>query len=189
MRRAKGVVLAFAAQRESGDTAQLAQCGHAVTATGQDLVGVGLVAHVPHHAVVRGVEHIVQGHRQLDRPEVGAEVPTGLGHAVQHIGPQFLGQRLELAAGQGPQVRRCIHFLQQRVSVCGHRLIRGRRRRAWRTVCADLRHQSIGKIRRWQARTQCERPTTMWARALKACTFCRPLSARACKDCWYRDCA
>ena len=68
--------------RKTRDAAQLAQRVHAVTAAGQDLVGIGLVAHVPHQAVFRGVEHMVQRHGQLHRSQVGAEVPAGLRNAL-----------------------------------------------------------------------------------------------------------
>jgi hypothetical protein len=45
---AEGVVLALVAPRKAADAAQLAQRVHAVAPAGQDLVRVGLVAHVPH---------------------------------------------------------------------------------------------------------------------------------------------
>ena len=42
------------------------------------------MAHVPHDAVVRRVEHIVQSHGQLNRAEVRAEMPACFGNAVEH---------------------------------------------------------------------------------------------------------
>ena len=45
---------------------ELAVCRETVTAAGEYLVGVGLVADIPHNTVVWGVEDIMQRHRQLE---------------------------------------------------------------------------------------------------------------------------
>jgi hypothetical protein len=37
-------------------------------------VRVGLVAHVPHQAIIRRVEHIVQGDGELDGAKTGGQV-------------------------------------------------------------------------------------------------------------------
>ena len=110
VRGAKGVVRAFAAHRKARDAAQLAQRGHALAPTGEDFVRVGLVAHVPHDAVVGGVEDVVQRHRQLHRAQVGAQMPPGFRDAVEHVGPQLVGQHRQLGAGQHPQVGRIVDF-------------------------------------------------------------------------------
>ena len=93
VRGAEGVVLAFVATREAADAAELAQRVHAVAPAGEDLVRVGLVADVPHQAVVGGVEDVVQRDRQLDRAEVARQVAAGLRHALQHELAQLDGQR------------------------------------------------------------------------------------------------
>ena len=120
MRRAKGVVDALGTLRKARDAAQLAQRVHAVAAAGQDLVRVGLVAHVPHQAVFRGVEDMVQGHGQLHRAQVGAEVATGLRHALQHELAQLGRQHLEVCAREPTQVCRVIDGLQQGKGCRGH---------------------------------------------------------------------
>ena len=51
-----------------------------VLTTGEQLVDVGLVAGVEHDGVPRGAEGAVQRDRQLDDPEVGAEVAAGARH-------------------------------------------------------------------------------------------------------------
>ena len=122
VRRAKGVVRALSPLRKTRDTAQLAQRVHAVTAAGEDLVGIGLVAHVPHQAVFRGVEHMVQGHGQLHRSQVGAEVPAGLRNALQYKTTQLGGQHLEVCPGQFAHVCRIVDGLQQGVGSRGHLL-------------------------------------------------------------------
>ena len=104
MRRAKGVVLAFAAARKAADAAELAQAGHAIAPPGQNFVRIGLVAHIPHQAVVRRVEHIVQGHGQLYRAQVGAQMAAGFGHAVEHKFAQLIGQGGQSRARQAPHI-------------------------------------------------------------------------------------
>ena len=88
---AERVVVALAALRETAQAAQLPQGVHAFAPAGQYLVRIGLVAHVPYQPVVRGIEHIVQRHREFHRAEVGAQVAAGLGHAGQQKGAQLVG--------------------------------------------------------------------------------------------------
>ncbi|RML72640.1 hypothetical protein ALQ91_05472 [Pseudomonas syringae pv. syringae] len=64
----KGVVLAFAATRKGRNPVLLAQGGHARATAGEDLVRIGLMTHVPHQTVVRGVENVMQRDGQLDDP-------------------------------------------------------------------------------------------------------------------------
>ena len=95
---AEGVVLALAALREARDAAELAQRRHALAPAGQDLVRIGLVAHVPHQPVVRRVEDMVQRDRELDRAEVGAQVAAGARNVVEHAGAHLGRQLPELGA-------------------------------------------------------------------------------------------
>jgi hypothetical protein len=113
MRGAKGVVAAFIAPRKTAEAAELAQAGHAFAPAGQDFVRIGLVTHVPDQPVIGRVEHIVQGDRELHGAEVGTQVPAGLRHAVQHIGAQLVGQRLELVPRQQAQVCRTVDGFKQ----------------------------------------------------------------------------
>ena len=102
---------------------KLAQRSHALAPAGQNFVRIGLVAHVPHQAVARGVEHIVQRHGEFHRAQVGAEVPTRLGDTVEHEGAQFVGHALEFGAREAAQIGRRVHGLKQGVSVRGHSLL------------------------------------------------------------------
>ena len=67
---AKVVVLTFSALGEAAQATQLAQRVHAFTPTGQDFVRVSLMAYIPDHPVMRGVEYIVQGHGELNGSQV-----------------------------------------------------------------------------------------------------------------------
>ena len=111
------VVLALVTARETAQAAELAQRAHAVAAAGEDLVRIGLVADVPDDAVFRRVVDVMQRYRQLDGTEVGAEVSSGLGDAVQQECPQLVGQGLQLLARQMAQVFRGVDAVEQ----CGHR--------------------------------------------------------------------
>ena len=64
----KGVVLAFAALGKPTDALVLAVGVEPLATSGQNLVAVGLVPHVPHDLVFRGVEGVVQGDGQFDHP-------------------------------------------------------------------------------------------------------------------------
>ena len=115
MRGAEMVVLGFGAARKSGNTAELAQGGHALAPPGQDLVGVALVAHIPHDAVARGVEHVVQRDRQLDGAEVGGKVAARAGHAVDDEGPQFIRKVRQLRDAELAQRMRRIDGFEQSI--------------------------------------------------------------------------
>ena len=80
MAGAEGVVLAFTAAQEAAQPALAANGVHGVPAPGQDLVRVGLVSDIPDQPVVRGIEHAVQGDRQLHRSQAGREVAAGVGN-------------------------------------------------------------------------------------------------------------
>ena len=104
MRRAERIVFALGALGETGQAAALAQRADAVAASGQDLVRIGLMADVPDHAVVRRVEHVMQGDGQFDHAKARAEVSAGHGNRIDHLGAQFRSQLREVGFGKGPQV-------------------------------------------------------------------------------------
>ncbi|CPQ20226.1 Uncharacterised protein [Bordetella pertussis] len=106
MRGAEGVVLGLAALGKTRDAALLAQVRHAFAAAGQDLVRIRLMAHVPDDAVMRRVEDIMQRQRQLDRAQVRRQVAARARHRLEHEAAQLVGQPLEFAAVQLPEVGR-----------------------------------------------------------------------------------
>ena len=112
MRRAKGVVGALFALGKAADAALLAQAAHARAAPGQDFVRIGLMAHVPDQAVVRRVVHMVQGHGQLDRAQIGTQVSARAGHGVQQKIAQGLRHPLQLGHGQWFEAARVGPLLQ-----------------------------------------------------------------------------
>ena len=116
MRRAKGVELTLSALRKTTQAAHLAQAGHAVTPARQNFVRIGLMAHIPHEAVLRGIKNVMQGNGELHRAEVGTQVPAGFADGFKHVGPQFVRQLPQLRTFQLAQVHRRLNGLQQRIT-------------------------------------------------------------------------
>src|SRR5690606_18698534 len=111
--RTERVELAFAALREARKAATLAQGANTVAAAGQDLVRVGLVSDVPDQDVARGVEHVVQRHRELDHAEPCAQVPTGDRYRVDGLLAQLVRKLPQLGSRELPQVGRDDHLIQE----------------------------------------------------------------------------
>ena len=99
---AKRIKLAFGTLWKTAQSTHLPQGLHALASAGQDFVRVGLMAHIPHHPVFRRIEHIVQGHSELHRTEVGAQVPAGFGDAAEQKGTQFRRQSVQFGPRQAP---------------------------------------------------------------------------------------
>ena len=99
--------------RETRDPAVLPQVRHPLAPAREDLVRVGLVADVPHQAIVGRVEHVVQRDGQLDGAEVRTEVPARLRDRLEQVAAQLDGQLLQLGAIEAPQVSRRRHALEQ----------------------------------------------------------------------------
>src|SRR5665647_3231848 len=95
-----------AAHSSTSISAGLAQGADAVAPAGQNLVRIGLVADVPDQPIGRGVEHGMQGHGQLDHAQAGAEMAAGIGHGVDGLAPQLVGQLRQLLGRQVLHVAR-----------------------------------------------------------------------------------
>ncbi len=114
MGRAERVVFAFRALGEAGQAAALAQRPDAVAAAGDDLVRIGLVAHVPDQAVARRVENIVQGDGELDHAQSRPEVTARFGDGIDHLMPQLVSQLAQLARFQTTQLVWSADAIEQR---------------------------------------------------------------------------
>src|SRR5665213_21583 len=104
MTDAEGVVFAFAACWERRKPAILLDSVQLVTAAGQNLVRIRLVADVPDQAVMRCIEHVMQGNRQLDRAEPCGKMTAARGDAMDQEPAQFLCQGGKFRHRQAPQV-------------------------------------------------------------------------------------
>ena len=61
---------------------------------------------VPDQAVLRRIEHVVEGNRQLDHPQPGAEVAAGDGNRIDRLLAQFVCELAQLPALQAAEIRR-----------------------------------------------------------------------------------
>ena len=77
MTRAVAVVLALAAQEKAVQPLVLPDCRKAVESPGEKLVDIALVADIKNELVLGCIENSVQGDRQFDDAEVGAQMTAG----------------------------------------------------------------------------------------------------------------
>ena len=91
MSRTERIVFAFGALGETIKAIGLPDLADAITAACQDLVRIGLMAHVPDQPVGRGVVDIMQRNGQFDHTETCPEVPAGFCRCVNGFGAQFAG--------------------------------------------------------------------------------------------------
>ncbi len=108
------VVAALLDLRKAADPLVLAQGGELVAATGEDLVGVGLVADIPDQLVLWGIEDVMQGDGQLDDAEARGEVAAGPGHRPYDQVAYFLSQINEIGYGEAADIGRRVDILEQR---------------------------------------------------------------------------
>jgi len=69
MRRAERVEVGLSSLRKARQPALLAQGADAIAPTRQHLVGIALVAHIPHQLVAGRVEHRMERHGQFHDAE------------------------------------------------------------------------------------------------------------------------
>ena len=94
--------------------------GNPVEAAGEELVAVGLVAHVPDDAVAGRLELRVEGDRELHGPQARPEVAAGLRHRVDDRLAHLARERLELRVAHPVQVGRRVEAGEERVTTVGH---------------------------------------------------------------------
>ncbi len=104
MSRTELVVLALVPLEEAGDPIGLPQRGEPIVAAGEQLPGVGLMAHVPQDLVAGGIELVQQRDRQFHGPQAGADVAARQGDALDQPGANLLGQLGQLLPGDGFEV-------------------------------------------------------------------------------------
>ena len=65
---------------------------------------IGLVADIPNQPVVRRIENIMQGNRELDHAESRPEMAARHRDRVDRLATQFVGHLGEIAFIQAPQI-------------------------------------------------------------------------------------
>ncbi len=113
---AECVVFTLGARRERRKPRVLLDGVQLVAPAGKHLVRIGLVSHIPDEPVIGGVEHIMQGNRELHRAQSCRKVPTAGCDALNQKLPQFLRQIGQFCSRQPAQVRRRGDGFEQRIA-------------------------------------------------------------------------
>ncbi len=66
---------------------------HPGIASGQQLVRIALMPHIPHQSIARRIEHVMQRDRKLDDAEPGTDVSPSSGADVDEAGADVGRQR------------------------------------------------------------------------------------------------
>ena len=104
MSTGEGIVFTFFGRREGANAFKLTISGKSVTASGQNLVTIGLVADVPHQQVTRRVVDIVQCYGQLHCAEARSKVSWIFSQDFDQILAQFVAHRRQCVDGQLLQI-------------------------------------------------------------------------------------
>jgi hypothetical protein len=89
MANTERVVFAFATRRKWREAVLELDRPQLVATSRQHLVRIRLMTDVPHDAVVRRIEYVVQGDRKLDGAEAGREVAAHLRDGIDEVLPQL----------------------------------------------------------------------------------------------------
>ena len=91
--RIKAVAVAFLSLGEAAHAAVFSQRLKAVPPSGQKLVGIGLVPHIPDDLVLRQIQHQMERHGELHRAQIGTKVASGHTDLIHQKFPDFRRQR------------------------------------------------------------------------------------------------
>ena len=112
------IVFALGAEHEAIQPARLANCLKAIQPPGQNLMDVGLVAHIEEELVLGRIEDRVQRQRQLHHSQIGTQVTTGLRQSLNQEFADLRRQLFHLGEIQALQIGRrmdgreeCSHLL------------------------------------------------------------------------------
>ncbi len=113
MARAKGIIFAFLALGKTSQTAALPYGAHTVTASGQYLMGIALMAHVPDQFITGHIEHMMQGHGQFNHPKPSAQMAARLGYRINHLCPNLISELLKLFRLKPTHIIRTTNLIKQ----------------------------------------------------------------------------
>ena len=119
----EGVVGAFAPFREPADSPVGAKRVKTIPPSGQQLVGVRLVAHIPDDLVSGRIENIMKGDRQFHHTQVRGQVPPGSRHGFNDLAAHLGGQSAHIVERQLFEVRRAVDLAQKGVFLWGSLVI------------------------------------------------------------------
>ena len=100
----KSIVNALIRVWETRKAVQLPQGAEALVPSGQQFVGVALMAHIENERIPGGLKDAMERDRQLDCAEVGSKMSARFGYAVQQELTNFPAELLDLRTVQALQV-------------------------------------------------------------------------------------
>ena len=106
MTHAKSVVLTFTASGEGRKTILVFNGMQSITTSGEHLVWISLMSHIPHQAIIRCIENIMQGDSEFHRAQSSGEVATFLTNGVDQEITQFTSERFQVCQAEQSQVSR-----------------------------------------------------------------------------------
>jgi len=83
-------------------------------ASGQQFVGIGLIAGIPHDFVFRRIQEILQRDRQLHHTQIGGQVPPDIRNHRKDLLTDLLAQFRKLLRGEAFQISGTVDIFQQR---------------------------------------------------------------------------
>ena len=95
---------ALAALQITRNTVLLTQGVEVVVATGDQLMGIGLVAHIPNDPILVEVKGVIESQGEFHHPQTWAEVATARAHHVQVTLADLAGNAFELSNAEAMQL-------------------------------------------------------------------------------------
>ena len=114
MASGKGIVRALIGIGKSAQAVKFAVIIELVPPAGKNLVGIGLVANIPHETVVGSVEHVVQSHNDFHGTHTGGKMPGVAREFMNHILSQLVTHLRQFVEGQMAQVGWTVYLGEQR---------------------------------------------------------------------------
>ncbi len=100
----EGIVGAFFPPGKPADPSALAQGVKIFLPAGNQLVGIGLVPHVPDDPVPGGIEDVVKRQGQFHHAQTGGQMPPHLGDRSDDLLADLLSQARQIGRPQVAQV-------------------------------------------------------------------------------------
>ena len=97
MSHTKGIIIRLKTVRKARNAAHLPQRMKSFPASGENLVAVCLMSHIPNQLIFGKVKDTVQRKSQFHCSQTRRQMPAVFGHGFHNKGPQFLSQPFQFA--------------------------------------------------------------------------------------------
>src|SRR5437660_4948613 len=81
----EGVVVRFITAKKTTEAAILFDGAKLIATAGENLMGIGLMAHIPNQTITRSIESVMKRHGKLDRAQGSARVAAHARHCFQNV--------------------------------------------------------------------------------------------------------